>query len=55
MPKTEFYKAGHMTSVDGLFSFRDREAHASRRRLMSHGYSQAAVNEFIPAMVEKVS
>lgn len=39
----------------GVFSLRDRKDHADRRRLLSHAFSQSALNDAEPIMAELIA
>lgn len=39
----------------GIFSLRDRKAHSDRRRLLSHAFSQSALNDAEPTVAELIN
>lgn len=45
-----FYRAKRIFHENHMFSFRDPEAHKQRRKLLSRGFSQAAMLDFEPNM-----
>ncbi|KAH8897412.1 cytochrome P450 [Thozetella sp. PMI_491] len=49
-----FYRAKRIFHEDFLLSYRDPEAHRQRRKLLSRGFSQAAMNEFEPHIDTKI-
>ncbi|KIX01346.1 uncharacterized protein Z518_09071 [Rhinocladiella mackenziei CBS 650.93] len=51
--KTEFYAGGKFTSEDNVFSMRNRDQHAARRKLMSRNFAQAPLMELAPDLMRK--
>ena len=51
--KAPWYESMSVPPV-GIFSLRDRKDHAARRRLLSHAFSQAALNNAEPMIAELV-
>ena len=51
--KAPWYESMSVPPV-GIFSLRDRKDHAARRRLLSHAFSQAALNSTEPVIAELV-
>ncbi|KAL4804596.1 cytochrome P450 [Aspergillus unguis] len=49
-----FYIAKHIFNEDMLLTFRDPHRHRQRRKLLSRGFSQAALTEFEPHIAEKI-
>ncbi|KIX07472.1 uncharacterized protein Z518_02125 [Rhinocladiella mackenziei CBS 650.93] len=49
-----FYRAKRIFRENHLFSFRDPEAHKQRRKLLSRGFSQAAMLDFEPIISNKI-
>ncbi|KAJ5261202.1 hypothetical protein N7478_011797 [Penicillium angulare] len=50
-----FYRAKRIFRENHLLSFRDPEAHHQRRKLLSRGFSQAALVEFEPNIISKIN
>ncbi|KAL3458995.1 cytochrome P450 [Aspergillus heterothallicus] len=51
---SRFYIAKHIFNEDMLLTFRDPHRHRQRRKLLSRGFSQAALVEFEPHITEKI-
>ncbi|KAI8660037.1 hypothetical protein NCS56_01222300 [Fusarium sp. Ph1] len=49
-----FYRAKRIFHENHLFSFRDDEAHKSRRKLFSRGFSQSSMLDFEPHISSKI-
>ena len=54
LPKSAFYAAGKFSSVDNIFSMRNRHQHSARRSLMAKMYSQTNVWTYAPLISEKI-
>lgn len=49
-----FYRAKRIFHENHMFSFRDPEAHKQRRKLLSRGFSQAAMLDYESNMADKI-
>ena len=54
MKEETFYRAKRVFHEEKMMSFRDPEAHKSRRKLLSRGFSQASMLDFEPHMSDKI-
>ncbi|KAL2850150.1 cytochrome P450 [Aspergillus pseudoustus] len=52
---SRFYIAKHIFNEDMLLTFRDPHRHRQRRKLLSRGFSQAALVEFEPQIADKIN
>ena len=51
--KTAFYEGGHLSEEHSLFSLRNKNAHAGRRKLMSRNFGQSILTDFTPQLLQK--
>ncbi|KAJ7108765.1 cytochrome P450 [Mycena epipterygia] len=55
LAKSTFYDAFVCNGKTSMFSTRDRQDHATKRRLVSHAFSTASLQEFIPLIYSTIS
>ncbi|KAJ7176136.1 benzoate para-hydroxylase [Mycena crocata] len=46
--KSPFYDAFHSDGAPSIFSTRDRHVHARKRKMVSHAFSNSALQQFVP-------